>query len=203
MIAHALFLLVFVLLAGFFGAGLANADEPETATVSGRLVNAGQPVPDATVEAKNAGGDVVQSTKSDQSGRWTLEVPAGRYTFDVVADSLPSGITVQRAVDREVTAGRTNTVVFSFGAERKTMATPLYERIIRLSIDGLRFGLVIAVTAIGLSLIFGTTGLTNFAHGELVTLGAVFAWMFNVTFGMPLVVAALLAIVARGSASDG
>ena len=194
-IARALILLVFVLLAGFFGAGLANADEPEIAKVSGRLVNAGQPVPDATVEAKDASGAVVQSTKSDQSGRWTLEVPAGRYTFDVVADSLPNGITVQRAVDREVTAGRTNTVVFSFGAERTTIATPLYERIIRLSIDGLRFGLVIAVTAIGLSLIFGTTGLTNFAHGELVTLGAVFAWMFNVTFGMPLVVAALLAIV--------
>jgi branched-chain amino acid transport system permease protein len=52
------------------------------------------------------------------------------------------------------------------------------------------------VAAIGLSLIFGTTGLTNFAHGELVTLGAVIAWVFNVTFGMPLLVASPLAIVA-------
>ena len=28
------------------------------------------------------------------------------------------------------------------------------------------------MAALGLSLIFGTTGLTNFAHGELVTFGA-------------------------------
>ena len=35
--------------------------------------------------------------------------------------------------------------------------------------------------AVGLSLIFGTTGLTNFAHGEMVTLGAVVAFYFNRT----------------------
>lgn len=47
------------------------------------------------------------------------------------------------------------------------------------TVSGLKNGLVIAVTAVGLSLIYGTTGLVNFAHGELVTLGAVFAWFFN------------------------
>lgn len=47
------------------------------------------------------------------------------------------------------------------------------------TVSGLKNGLIIAVTAIGLSLIYGTTGLVNFAHGELVTLGAVFAWFFN------------------------
>ena len=46
--------------------------------------------------------------------------------------------------------------------------------------QGLRFGLLIALAAVGLSLIFGTTGLTNFAHGELVTLGALVAYYFNV-----------------------
>ena len=53
-------------------------------------------------------------------------------------------------------------------------------RAIQLFVDGLRFGLLIAMCAVGLSLIFGTTGLTNFAHGELVTLGAVVAWYINV-----------------------
>lgn len=47
------------------------------------------------------------------------------------------------------------------------------------TVSGLKNGLVIAVTAVGLSLIYGTTGLVNFAHGELVTLGAVFAWFIN------------------------
>ena len=53
-------------------------------------------------------------------------------------------------------------------------------RSIQLFVDGLRFGLLIAICAVGLSLIFGTTGLTNFAHGELVTIGAVVAWYINV-----------------------
>lgn len=191
--------LILGVLGAILGTGLANAEPPpdvEPVTVSGRLVNAGQPVAGATVQAKDASGAVVQSATSDEAGRWAVELPVGSYKFEVLAESLPDGVTVQRAVDRNLIAGRTNTVVFTFGAERTSNTTPLYERIIRLSIDGLRFGLVIAVAAIGLSLIFGTTGLTNFAHGELVTIGAVFAWVFNVAFGLPLVVAGLLAIVA-------
>ena len=39
--------------------------------------------------------------------------------------------------------------------------------------NGIRFGLVIAIMSVGLSLIYATTGLSNFAHGETVTIGAV------------------------------
>ncbi len=42
----------------------------------------------------------------------------------------------------------------------------------QLVASGLRFGLILGLAALGLSLVFGTTGLTNFAHGELVTFGA-------------------------------
>ena len=69
---------------------------------------------------------------------------------------------------------------------------------IQLFVDGLRFGLLIAMCAVGLSLIFGTTGLTNFAHGELVTIGAVVAWYINVAAGIPLIRATLLAMVVGG-----
>ncbi|MGH3670124.1 MAG: branched-chain amino acid ABC transporter permease [Pseudonocardiaceae bacterium] len=75
----------------------------------------------------------------------------------------------------------------------------------RVLVDGIRFGLVIAITGIGLSLIFGTTGLTNFAHGELVTIGAVVAWVLNVHVGIQLVWATLLAMAvgaALGAAND-
>lgn len=158
-------------------------------------MNSGDPVVGATVRALDSAGAEVATAKSDDNGRWTLDVPAGTYTFEVAADSLPSGVSVQGTVSREVAAGRPNAVVFSFGEVRTSNATPLYEKIIRLSIDGLRFGLVIAVAAIGLSLIFGTTGLTNFAHGELVTLGGVFAWIFNVAMGFGLIVSSVLAII--------
>ena len=46
----------------------------------------------------------------------------------------------------------------------------------------------------GLSLIFGTTGLVNFSHGEHVTWGAVVAWWINRDHDVPLVWAAVLAI---------
>jgi branched-chain amino acid transport system permease protein len=74
-------------------------------------------------------------------------------------------------------------------------------RAVQLLVDGLRFGLLIAICAVGLSLIYGTTGLTNFAHGELVTIGAIIAWYINVNAGVPLILATLIAIV--GGAAVG
>ena len=38
------------------------------------------------------------------------------------------------------------------------------------------FSTLLAMAALGLSMIFGTTGLTNFAHGELITFGALVAY---------------------------
>ncbi|WP_158630297.1 branched-chain amino acid ABC transporter permease [Glycomyces terrestris] len=78
-------------------------------------------------------------------------------------------------------------------------------RAISLLVSGLHFGLMIALAAVGLSMVFGTTGLTNFAHGDLVTFGGVMALLFNVTLGLPVWVAAIAAVVlgaAFGWAQD-
>lgn len=192
---HGVLLLAALIIGGLLGAGAATAAPGDTATVSGRLVNAGEPVAGVTVRALDPAGAEVATTESGEDGRWTMEVPVGPHTFEVVAETLPDGVSVQGSVQREVATGRVNSVVFLFGEERTSNTTPYYERVIRLAIDGLRFGLVIAVAAIGLSLIFGTTGLTNFAHGELVTLGGVFTWVFNVAIGTPLILASLAAVL--------
>ena len=60
-------------------------------------------------------------------------------------------------------------------------APSAWESILDLTAEGVRFGLVLAVASIGLSLVFGVTGLTNFAHGELVTFGALVAFFFSVS----------------------
>jgi neutral amino acid transport system permease protein len=73
-----------------------------------------------------------------------------------------------------------------------------FDRWVRVIYDGLHFGLIIALAAMGLSLIFGTMGLTNFAHGELVTIGAAVAYMVNIGFGVPLIPAAVAAVVIGG-----
>jgi neutral amino acid transport system permease protein len=52
-------------------------------------------------------------------------------------------------------------------------------RAIQLTAAGLLFGLVIAISAIGLSLIFGSTKMINFAHGDMVTFGAMVALVFS------------------------
>lgn len=59
---------------------------------------------------------------------------------------------------------------------------------------GVHIGLILALGALGVSLIFGTMGLTNFAHGELITLGALMGFVFNNTIGLPLWLSAPLAV---------
>ena len=67
------------------------------------------------------------------------------------------------------------------------------------------FSLVLAMAALGLSMIFGTTGLTNFSHGELITFGALVAYAVDSTArgrsrigstNITLAVAAIVATIA-------
>ena len=85
-------------------------------------------------------------------------------------------------------------------AQTTSAFTGLPGKIARLSFDGLRFGLILAMCSIGLSLIFGTTKLVNFAHGELVTFGAVVALALDgpLPFLAAAAVAILLTAVAGG-----
>ena len=79
-------------------------------------------------------------------------------------------------------------------------------RLLNVTVDGLVVGLIIALTSVGLSLIFGVTGLINFAHGELVTFGAVVAWFLNNGswgFRVTLVIATLMAVVIGGLLGAG
>lgn len=56
-----------------------------------------------------------------------------------------------------------------------------FDRLVSFVYSGIHLGLIVALAALGLSLVFGTTGLINFSHGELVSFGALAALMFNVT----------------------
>lgn len=78
-------------------------------------------------------------------------------------------------------------------AGRGTFGTAL-----ALTYDGIHFGLYLALAALGLSLVFGTMGLVNFSHGELVTVGAVLGLFFNVAIGMPVLVAGAAAVIVGG-----
>jgi neutral amino acid transport system permease protein len=64
------------------------------------------------------------------------------------------------------------------------------------SLNGLSYGAVYALGAVGLTLVYGILKLVNFAHGDFLTFGAFMAFLVNVTWELPFVFGVLLAVVA-------
>ena len=64
--------------------------------------------------------------------------------------------------------------------------------------NGILLGAVIAMTSVGLSLIFSVTGSFSFAHGDLVTVGAMTAVLLATALPLPVWLAIVLAIAAVG-----
>ena len=62
-------------------------------------------------------------------------------------------------------------------------------------LEGTVLAFVLAVTALGLSLVFGVMRVVNVAHGEFFMLGAVIAWWVSTFVGMPLL-GFVLALIA-------
>jgi branched-chain amino acid transport system permease protein len=94
-------------------------------------------------------------------------------------------------------------VAFPLG-EGTVVQTSKLQLAASLFIIGLKLGAIIALSAIGLSLIFSVTGLVNFAHAELVTIGAVIAFGFHALGPQwPLVIAVIPAILAGGAIGWG
>ena len=63
-------------------------------------------------------------------------------------------------------------------------------------LNGLSLGAIYALGAVGLTLVYGILRLVNFAHGDFLTFGAFMAYLVNVTWGAPLVVAVFWAMIA-------
>ena len=142
------------------------------------------------------------SATSGDNGSWTIPVPEkGTYEIELDESTLPEGVKLADGQDnpRQLTFGQTSnqTTIFAFGegivVQKGNFAQDLTNRLVA----GLSFGLLLALASVGLSLIFGTTGLTNFAHGEMVTLGAVLVFAFN-AMGLPFWLAIVLALVGGG-----
>lgn len=166
----------------------------------------------ADVAVESADGTFSEQATSDAEGKFEIAVPGpGTYVVTLDEDSLPEevGLSNERpSLTIELREGRMVAPAgfpLGFGDEAGRDISTTAERAVRLTIQGIRFGLIIAMCAVGLSLIFGTTRLTNFSHGEMVTFGALVAFLFNVTLDLHMFIAAPLAIavcVVAGSAYD-
>jgi len=203
-----------VLLAAMFmfsapgNAQAADSDNSIIVSVQNQTNNNGvsekKPVVGVKISVTDPAGIAVGEGVTDSVGSVTIPVPAkDDYVVTLDVASLPSGVTLIEGTKTVVNivkdAFTTNAkrVTFFAGTSGESGAS-LMDRIAQRLVDGVRLGLIIAICSVGLSLIFGTTGLTNFAHGEMVTFGGLIAFWFNVLLGIPLLIAAPIVIALGG-----
>jgi neutral amino acid transport system permease protein len=65
-----------------------------------------------------------------------------------------------------------------------------------IALTGLSTGSIYALGAVGLTLVYGMLRLVNFAHGDFLTFGAYIAFLVNITWGLPFVLAVVAAMGA-------
>lgn len=191
-------------------ASASTDDQPDDTAyafkIRGNVKAGGEPVQGATLLVTGVvdGAVFENGVDTDEKGRYEIGVPAadGNWKIELVQDSLPPDLAVPDgfAFEQEVKFGATSSVTKNFvltSAERNI--TGFWDQFAARSINGLNFGLMLALAAIGLSLVYGTTGLSNFAHGEMVTFGALAALLLSQT-GLPIIIAIILAIALSAGA---
>lgn len=195
------------------------AHAADGSTISG-TVTAPDGSPAVGVVISVASDGFTGSATTGSAGDYSVSVPGpGKYTVTVDTATLPAGLSLAKAADaeRSVTViSAQKKVLYKLikgsapAADASAAASPgaepnappaegkqgygVWGRVAQLVVDGLFLGLLIALGALGLNLIYGTTGLTNFSHGELLTLGAFTALTLN-EFGINIVIAAPIAIL--------
>ena len=194
-------MLVFILgLMGAFAAAPAIADttgEDYDFRIAGNVKNEGEPLADVRIEVSN--DSYSAEVVTDAEGKWAIGVPEGGiYNVTLDESTLPEGIAVlEGGATQTVEIGPSGSVVKNFFiGEGERQVVTLGDQIVQRLIYGINFGLMLGLASIGLSLIYGTTGLSNFSHAELVTFGALMALAFGVVLALPLWIALPLALVA-------
>ena len=176
---------------------IGSAEAQTGESISGRLTFEGDGVAGVRVTVTDPVGGAVLEAVSDEDGRWRVELSPGSYTVAIDTASLPEGVGLRdperTSLEVRVLENASSSAIFALGEAAEAISDTL-RRFLQSSINGVKFGLIIGITSVGLSLIFGTTGLVNFAHGDLVTIGAFSAYFLNVGLGLPLLVAAPIAI---------
>lgn len=162
------------------------------------------PLEGVTISVFKADGTAVGEAVTDKDGLCTISVPSrDDYVIEINLATLPDGLTLidaekqKVAVNRDLFTTNTKRVTF-FTGEGASAGATASERILQRLSDGIRLGLIIAMCSVGLSLVFGTTGLTNFAHGEMVTFGGLMAFYLNVILEIPILISGPVVILMGG-----
>ena len=160
------------------------------------------PIEGARITVVGSDGQEAGKAETDEAGKFLIPLAGdASYSATLDEDSLPDGVSVAGSggsVAFSLGPGQSRVLLFELNAATRRTEGKL-DLFLQALVDGTYFGLLLALAAVGLSLIYGTTGLVNFAHGELVTMGAIFAFWFNRELGWPLILSGILAVVATGA----
>ncbi len=196
---RAFFLLLVLASLAIFSGPQAKAAETN---LVGTLVSSEKvPVPGVKITIRN---DSTQlgSTTTDSQGNWSFPVTnTGYFWVKLDVSSLPEGLALTEGTLDEkrvnvLMLGFDLKVIFPIGQGVEPLST--FEQTAQLLTDGAILGLIIALAALGLNLVYGTTGLTNFAHGELLTLGGLLTYFLSAIVGVPVIFAVPLALILVG-----
>ncbi len=158
------------------------------------------PVPAVKLLVFDSKGGTVGTATTDAQGHYELDLPGpGDYTVKIDQATLPKGVELRDKAQDEVMVNvrpaEHQILNYFLGKSQRHTESRLHQ-LPQTLVNGIKFGLIIAITAVGLSLIYGTTGLSNFSHGELVTLGAVVTWWMNQSLDLHLLVAIPIGVAA-------
>ena len=177
----------------------AQASALEGPGITGKISDpSGKPLNGVSITLANDENSVTGVT--DQNGQFEIAAPtAGKYLVTIDVSTLPEGISIADPGPQREIVFVQGPKVLIFNTQIGTSADQIIEKrdskVPQLIVDGLLFGLTIALGAMGLNLIFGTTGLTNFSHGELLTFGAFTAWTLNYLVGLNMLLAVPLSLI--------
>lgn len=165
--------------------------------IPGNVKHEGEPLADVRIVVTGSDGTEAEGV-TDERGRFRIPVSSNEVTYEVLVDeeTLPEGVVVEGDNPRPTEFGAQSfRPVNFFLGEGVRETTSFADQLVERLVNGLNFGLMLALAAIGLSLVFGTTGLSNFAHAEMVTFGAIATLVLGPIVGLPLWAAIPLAVV--------
>ena len=180
-------------------ADLCLPKKDETACIAGTIGSRANPIEGVDVIlTKPDGSTETQTTEED--GKFAFEVTeTGDYLVGVDPDTLPKGSELSHPPSRalrgpegalkvdDVQLGRSYAATLTSGPRASTTRRASGTSSSSRSVNGLRLGLLLALASVGLCLIYGTTGISNFAHAEQVTLGGMLGYGFINVLGLAAV----------------
>jgi len=171
---------------------LPAASDDDTISIIGRVCDTREtpqaPVEGGEISVEDESGNPVGEATTAADGTFEIPLPGTSIdnlgkTFTVLIDeeSMPEGASLRNPedTDRPVKINLDNDVSVTFPVGDAALGSGWLTQGLQLFVGGIVFSVLLAMAALGLSMIFGTTGLTNFAHGELVTFGALVAYFVD------------------------